>query len=34
MIKNGKVYGNLIIEIIAVNEKRGERGTRNIKKLT
>ena len=34
MISLGKVYGNLMVDLLAVNEKLIDRGTRIIKKLT
>ena len=34
MIKLGKVYGNLMVDLMAVNEKLVDRGTRIISKLT
>ena len=34
MIKLGKVYGNLMVDLMAVNDKLVDRGTRIIKQLT
>ena len=34
MIQMGKVYGNLMIDLMAVNEKLVDRGTRIISQLT
>ena len=34
MVKLGKVYGNLMVDLMAVNEKLVDRGTRIISKLT
>ena len=34
MVKMGKVYGNLMVDLQVVNEKLRDRGTRIIKKLT
>ena len=34
MIKLGKVYGNLMVDLMAVNEKLIDRGTRIISQLT
>lgn len=34
MIKMGKVYGNLMVDLTVVNDKLRDRGTRIIKKLT
>ena len=34
MIKLGKVYGNLMVDLMAVNDKLVDRGTRIIEKLT
>jgi len=34
MIKLGKVYGNLMVDLMAVNEKLVDRGTRIISQIT
>ena len=34
MVSMGKVYGNLMIDLMAVNEKLVDRGTRIIQKIT
>jgi len=34
MVRLGKVYGNLMVDLKAVNEKLVDRGTRIISKLT
>ena len=34
MIKLGKVYGNLMVDLMAVNDKLVDRGTRIIEQLT
>ena len=34
MVKLGKVYGNLMVDLMAVNEKLVDRGTRIIQKIT
>jgi len=34
MIRLGKVYGNLMVDLMAVNEKLVDRGTRIISQLT
>ena len=34
MIKLGKVYGNLMVDLMAVNEKLVDRGTRIIQEVT
>ena len=34
MVSMGKVYGNLMVDLMAVNEKLVDRGTRIIQKIT